>query len=496
VARQGDLEGAEQLFRHVLEILPNHAEALAGVGQSLCWRQRRRQGLEYLRRSAKQVEKVAAKKKEIGLLLQLADQLRHWGDLGTAVSLAQLAVRVAPGSATAQNQLALCLSRINRPQEALGPAQKACELLPQDPGCQTNLALIESRTGSAEQALSRLQAVAAGASDPEQISRARLETGLIRDKRGQYDLAFEAFSDAADIARQLPSVRAVPANRIFDSLARNRAGFDSELLRRWRLEDFADDLPRPVFLFGFLRSGTTLLERALDAHPAVVTSDEEQFMAEVAQQLANMTGIQDDPARALRAVGLPQARELRRFYWQRVTEEYGDAVKTVCFVDKVALNTVEAGLISSLFPEAKILFALRDPRDVVLSCYMQPFTATTATVNLLSWDGICRQYAGVMSYWLHLRPLMQPLYLQIRYEDTVSEFEPTLRRVFQFLQVDWNPAVHCFHENAKGRYISTPSFDAVSRPLYGSAVARWRHYAHHFESVLPTLQPFITEFGY
>lgn len=165
-------------------------------------------------------------------------------------------------------------------------------------------------------------------------------------------------------------------------------------------------------------------------------------------------------------------------------------------VDKNALHTIDLGVISVIFPEAKILFALRDPRDIGISCFMQAFTLAPATVNLLSWEDIARQYAAVMDFWLALRGMIQPTYLELRYEDTVAEFEATYRRVFAFLGVEWFPDVAQFHERAKGSYISTPSFAAVSQPIYNKAVARWKCYEQQMTPILPLLERFITAFGY
>lgn len=495
-ASQGNFEGAEQLFRQILSIQPNHAEALAGIGQSLCWKRRRRAGLEFLRKSARQLEREALKKKEIGLLTQLSEQLQFWGDIETALRLAQVAVRITPTSAAAQNHLSLCLGRVNRVEEALPPARRACELLPEEPGCHINLALLEARQGKLESARERLLRVLSHCRIPTQVSRATLELGVILDKLGDYDEAFSHFTQAAAIARELPEVQAVNAHQIYDSLATNRAGFDRNLLQRWSRADFRDDLPTPAFLFGFLRSGTTLTEQVLGAHPGILASDEEQFVPELSWELAKLTLIEDDVPAALRAISLDQARQLRKHYWQRVVEEHGEVALKRKFVDKAALNTIETGLIATLFPEAKILFALRDPRDVILSCFMQPFTATTATVNLLTWEGIARQYSTVMDYWLSLRETIQPAYFEVRYEDTVNDFEHTFRRVFELLEVEWRPEVIRFHEKAKGRYISTPSFSSVSQPLYQSAVARWHRYERHYGPVLSHLQRYIQAFGY
>ncbi|UOA10435.1 sulfotransferase [Methylobacter sp. S3L5C] len=494
---RGDFDTAECWFRQVLVIKPKHAEALAGVGQKLCWQRKHREGLTYLRQAAAQVEKESVKSRDIAQLLELSGQLQHWGDLEAALKLAQLAVRLMPQSPVAQNTLAMCLSRINRVDEALLASHKACQLLPNDPGCNTLLAILDARQGQLDAASARLMRITEAPHQPPLIARAYLELATVLDKQQQYDAAFTALNQAAVLHQALPEVSKVNKEAIFDSIAKNKAGFDKALLTRWSLEDLqVDALPVPSFLFGFLRSGTTLTEQILAAHPAVFTSDENELIFELTQELAKLTGVVNDIPQALHACGVNEIRHLRRLYWQRVEEEYGSVAPCKRFIDKVALNSIDAGFISTVFPEANILFALRDPRDVCLSCFMQPFTASRATVNLLSLKGIARQYGAVMDLWLYLRENIQPDYLELRYEDTVSDFETTYRRVFDLLGVDWRPEVLEFHQRAQGRYIATPSFSAVSQPLYTSAVARWHRYEEHLEGIFPELQRFIDVYGY
>lgn len=493
---QGRFADAEFWFRQVLTAKPNEAEALAGVGQALCWRRKRREGREYLHKAAKQLERQGLKNRDPGPLLQLSGQLQHWGDMDMALRLARLGVRLAPESAVAQNNLALCLSRVNRPEEAFVPALRACELLPDHPGCQILAALLDKSLGRVAEARRRLERVAASSRDIEQTARAWLELGTVLDRQGDYDAAFEAFARAGALHRSLPACQMADHQRVFDALARHKAGFDQALLNRWTAADFADGWPVPAFLFGFLRSGTTLAEQVLGSHPGVVTSDENDFIFELTQELARLSGIAEDIPAALKRIGLDEARRLRAFYWRRVEEEFGREALQKRFVDKLSLNSIDAGLIAALFPEAKILFALRDPRDVALSCFQQAFGLSHATVNLLSWEGIARQYAAVMDFWLHLRGMIAPAWLELRYEDAVGDFERTFRRVFELLGVEWRAEVMKFHERARGRYISTPSFAAVSQPLYKTAVARWRGYERHFAPVLPVLAPYIAAFGY
>jgi hypothetical protein len=131
-----------------------------------------------------------------------------------------------------------------------------------------------------------------------------------------------------------------------------------------------------------------------------------------------------------------------------------------------------------------------------LSCYMQAFTPAAATVNLLSWSGIVRQYAAVMDYWLAIRDYLAPEILELRYEASLNDFESTYRNVCAFLAIDWHPDCTRFHSHVVGRYIATPSYSAVSQPLYKTAAGRWRKYAQHFTPILPQLQRFIEVFAY
>lgn len=496
VARS-DFAEAEQCFRQLTKIKPGDAYFLASLGQALCWLKRRREGVTYLLQAAKRLERQAAKSRDPRFAVELSIQLMHWGEIVAAERLARLAVTLSPDSPAILNNLALCLSRINKNAEALPISQRVCQLLPDHPGCNILLAMLEARLVGTPQALSRLNHLIARNDEPEQTARAWLEKAIILDKNGSYDEAFSALTLAGSMHSALLPYGPGERDALFATLAVNRKGFDSQLLRRWPAATLIDDgLPSPTFLLGFLRSGTTLTEQVLDSHPRLFATDESTIVHELTLALQTISGITADHPAALNTLSVEQLKQLRQFYWRRMREEYGDQVMEKQLIDKNALNTIDLGVISVVFPEAKILFALRDPRDVCLSCFMQAFSPTPATVNLLTWQGIAKQYVAVMDYWLNIRETIQPQYLELRYEDTVTDFETTYRQVFAFLGVEWHAAVSQFHGRAKGRYISTPSFAAVSQPVYSTAVYRWRHYQKHFTEIQSKLQPFIDAFGY
>ena len=493
---QRDIAATLHWFRRVLSIQPDNTQALAGLGQALCWQQQRREGLGYLQQAASQLEADAQQNRDIRFILELAEQLHHWGDLETALKLTELAVRLAPDDPAALNNRALYLTRVNRFEEAFPFASKVCAMRLDDPACNTMLAILEAHLNQLPEAKQRLQNIINANRNKQQTARALQELVSVLDKLEEYDQSFEACLQAKALYRQMPEIQAFDPVQIFTAIARNKSGFDQALLQHWSPGDFTDNLPAPTFLLGFLRSGTTLTEQVLAAHPDVFTSDENDLFHGVIQELQRLTGCPDDIPAGLRKLDLEGVRKLRSYYCRRVKEEYGEEALKKRFIDKVALNSIDIGLISCVFPEARIIFAVRDPRDVCLSCFQQAFSPSNVTVNLMTWEGVADQYAAVMDLWLHMKPMIQPRYLELRYEETINDFENSFRKVFALLDLQWSPEVSAFHEKAKGRYISTPSFADVAQPIYSRALARWHNYEKFYTSILPILAPYIDAFGY
>ena len=165
-------------------------------------------------------------------------------------------------------------------------------------------------------------------------------------------------------------------------------------------------------------------------------------------------------------------------------------------VDKMPLNTVDAGLIARLFPKAKVLLALRHPCDVVLSGFMQAFKPNPAMVQFETLKSSALFYAAVMDLWRQYEPVLPLSVHRVRYEDLIADFEGETRRMLAFLGVAWDDAVLAYAERAKGKAIATPSYHQVTQPIYTRSVGRWRNYHAAFADVLPILEPWLKAFGY
>jgi hypothetical protein len=246
-----------------------------------------------------------------------------------------------------------------------------------------------------------------------------------------------------------------------------------------------------VFLVGFPRSGTTLLEQVLAAHPDVVAMEERTCLVDSAKEFFGSNTDLD------RLAGLSGAElePWRQAYWKRVAEAGITPSKRV-FLDKMPLNAVFLPLIAKLFPSAKILFALRDPRDVVLSCFRRRFAMNAGMYEFTSLETTCAYYGAVMRLTQVYREKLAMEVFEARHESLLADFESEARRLCDFLGVEFNDEMRGFGARARGQNIDTPSSAQVARGLSVSGLAQWQRYRPQMETVLPWLAPFVSQFGY
>jgi hypothetical protein len=248
---------------------------------------------------------------------------------------------------------------------------------------------------------------------------------------------------------------------------------------------------RHVFLVGFPRSGTTLLELVLASHPDVVTLEERPLL----EPAENEFLVSPASFQRLLDAGDDLLDPFRDLYWRQVADR-GLAVAGKVFVDKLPLGSVLIPLIARLFPSARILFAERDPRDVVLSCFRRGFKLNPSMYQFVSLEGAARFYDAVMSVADRYRRLVPDRVHAVRYETLVTDFEGEVRAICEFAGLAWNESVNDFAQTARSRTIRTPSAPQVRKGLYTSGAGQWRRYARHLAPVRPILAPWVEALGY
>lgn len=249
----------------------------------------------------------------------------------------------------------------------------------------------------------------------------------------------------------------------------------------------------PIFIVGFPRSGTTLLEQMLDAHPRLQSMDERPFFNLLADQLGDHGLLV--PA-DLGKLDQHSCDELRKGYLSMVCSKIPRRWDTR-LVDKNPLNMLWLPMIHRLFPNAKFILALRHPCDVLVSNYMQNYRASVLAAASASIDGLARSYVAAMDCWLHHVDVFKPDVMVSRYEDLVGDPSGQTRRIGDFLGLDDASPLLDFDRHAREKgYIATPSYTQVIQPVNRKGVNRWHRYRQALVPALPILQPMLERWGY
>ena len=249
----------------------------------------------------------------------------------------------------------------------------------------------------------------------------------------------------------------------------------------------------PIFILGFPRSGTTMLEQMLDAHPNLVSMDEQPFVQHVIERMQSI-GLQYPEQ--LGELDSAQCETLRNVYWSAVSNVVRIRPEQR-LVDKNPLTTLRLPLLVRLFPNAKIIFAVRHPCDVVLSNYMQQFNAPAYIAMCANLARLATGYAIAMKFWNAHVELLQPRVFEWQYERVIENFDDNVEQLGTFLDLDDTSALRNFSEHARIKgYIGTPSYAQVTQPLYASSIGRWKRYRNYFEPILPILEPAMRHWGY
>lgn len=247
---------------------------------------------------------------------------------------------------------------------------------------------------------------------------------------------------------------------------------------------------RHAFLLGFFRSGTTLLEQVLASHSDVVASEEQNFLIAQEQRfLLPESGLEE-----FAALSEEELDVHREAYWREVVARNGGLAGKL-FVDKFPLHTMALPLIAKLFPNAKILFALRDPRDVLLSCYRRHFELNAAMFELLKLETAARFYGTVMRVGSACHAKLPLAFHECRYEDLVADFDGNTAAICDFLGISWSEDLRDFHRKDV-LSVQSPSAAQIRRPLNTDSVGQWRRYRRHLAPALPLLEPWVSRFGY
>ena len=483
----GDVAGAIELYERARAAMPNHIHVLVNLGNAYSATGRLRDARVVLEEALKVDRSFAIAHNNLGNVLLAI------GDRAAAIDEFEHAVIAQPGYAEPIAALARMAEEDHRLDDARHLSKRALALAPRNVLAQLMRARVELRAGDAAEAAAMLEALLREAPTPTNRVVAEGYLGEAYDKLERYDDAFAAFAraNALQLEQHASALADDPGPMSPGSVAKLTAFVSAIELSTWKEAPPSNEAV-PVFLIGFPRSGTTLLDQILASHPQITTLEERDTLIDSARELIG------DGSELARWAMLPahEIERLRAAYWERVEAGLNGMPMKSVFVDKQPLNAVFLPLICRLFPAAKILLAVRDPRDVVLSCFQQRFAMNAAMFQLLKLDTATAYYNNVMGLVRASREKFPLRLHEFRYEALIDAFEPTVRELLEFLRVPWDDAVLNYMNMARKRTIGTPSAAQVVRPIYASARGRWRNYKGFLEPELPRLEQWVAAFGY
>ncbi len=517
----GQLKEAEILYRQILQIDPNHFDALHMTGVLAYEMKQYDISINLIRKAitinpnfhycysnlgaifndlGKPEEAIACFKRAIELKPDFAKAynelgliLNNTGKFEEAIKCCKQAIKLKPDYAEAFGNLAYFFELSNRLDDAREAAAQTFRYNPNVPIANLVAAKCERREGNLKVALDRIEKINLESSNlPAKIIILN-EKGILYDRLGLYDKAFKCFSESNTLISQTSSNAQIDRSSFIYRISRLKSYFLNPHKKFWDAPVEKIKGSDPTFLIGFPRSGTTLLGKILGSRQNIQVIEEKPLIDTIIERIA-AHGLRypDD----LSQINSGVIEDLKNTYFTKMLE-YTTYRHDTIIIDKFPLNIVHIGLINRVFPKSKIIFALRHPADACLSCFMQNFKLNDAMVHFLNITDTANLYNLVMELWAAYVALL-PLNIHvIKYEDLINDFDRETRKIFDFLEIPWDHSVHKFNQHAKSlRGIHTPSYHQVAEPIYTRSLYRWKNYAGYLKPILGILKCHVENFGY
>lgn len=490
-AARGDQGGAQVLLERALAMEPGNPATLTGL--AIFHRQNGRLRDAVLACDAA----IRAWPEYADAWLERGAILASGGSNDAAWESFARAAALAPHSASAHAGLASLAARDGKHGEARRHAERALALQPDNAIAASALARAEMADGRADRAREllspRIAALPAGGFD-RMLALSTLGDALHR--LGEHDGAYRAYAASKADFEALHADAHNERMRHGEFVEAVLEGFTA--VDPWPAASAVPEgggARRHVFLLGYPRSGTTLIENVLATLPGVAALEERPTLAAADQEFLN--GTRAEVVQGLARFARLDAAQLAGFaaaYWEKVAQA-GVPHDSACFVDMDPLKGTRLPMIAGLFPEARILVMRRDPRDVVWSCFHTNFAMTSGTLDYTTIERTARHYDAMMRLTQACLDRLPLIFHEVHYHRLVRDFDATTQAICAFLGLEWSEDLRRFDRTAARRGVSTASAGQVQRGLY-DGTGQWRPYAEYLAPVMPLLQPWIDRFGY
>ena len=312
----------------------------------------------------------------------------------------------------------------------------------------------------------------------------------INEKLKNYKYSFERITTRNNIIKTQENIKNFNTDNIIKNFESYKKFYNNKNISNLTSRLDYSNNSNLVFLVGFPRSGTTLLDSILRSHSKIMVLEEKPFLLEIRHKFFNTN-----------KNNLYSLKNLKQNEKDKMVEDYFKKIghikkNTKIVIDKLPLSITEIGFIKCIFPDSKIILSIRHPCDVIISCFFSSFKINDAMLNFLDWNSSIKFYNEVFNLFEFYEREIRLNYYKIRYEDIVQDFENQIKNLLNFLNLDYESQVNDFFITAKNRErISTPSYSQVINPIYSTSIGRWKNFKK-IKNPEKQLSKWIKKFNY
>jgi tetratricopeptide (TPR) repeat protein len=482
-------------YQNLIQNFPNISQLWAEFGLAAAG------ALDFSMADQASLRAVELAGKDVNLLVSLGQQYHRLRRLEQACACFERAAESDPASVHAKLSLAAWYERDRRLDDAWNCVEACLAQHSKDTRALYFKAFLLHRKGQDSDAETILRDILKlSPLEPNlEISAKYLLAGVL-DQASQYAEALTWLGKAKQQVRAMADTPAL--EKAYDQVDRDRRKLLDELtpdnIRRWKEEAAESPSSHPMALLGGVpRSGTTLIEQVLGGHSDISIFDEpEAFAQEVLKHLQPAPPAKALNLKTLNSLAAPPRNQLIARYTRNLLHGTEPPPSNRLLLDKNPSLTPSLHIWLRLFPQSKIIIALRDPRDLIVSCYFQNLTLTATNVNFLGIERTMKFYSDCMDVWLRLRELGGFDSIETKYEDVVTDLPKEGKRLMNFLGLPWNDAQARYHDAKQRQFVHAPTYSDVAKPVYNRAVGRWKNYAEALAPIQPRLTKYCQTFGY
>ena len=300
----------------------------------------------------------------------------------------------------------------------------------------------------------------------------------ILEKKGRYSAAFEAYTLANNLNREAAQTKGIlfQPERHIERIQQTIDFFNDEVFHGKETVNLGNKTEVPIFIVGMPRSGTTLVEQIISSHPQAAGAGELGGIEQMSLQMSTAAKSQHAYPDCIRDLTVDTAQALSQEYLEKLMRDKGLSQR---IVDKTWYNFYFLGMIALLFPDARVVHCLRDPRDVAVSCFFSNFNSIHWSWKIEDIIAYYTSYLRLMKHWQSVLPIK---IFDVSYENLVRNQEKISRQLVDFCGLDWSDDCLTFYNNQ--RAVQTASRVQVRKPIYDKSIARWKH----FENELSLLE--------